>query len=1014
MSEDAILSEALTRLDAAERSAYLDLACAGDAELRARIEARIASQGAVEQGAQGSPSSEAEATRRTDAVVPSQGTAADKSGVDGSGSPGTDRESDLHATFSSEIGGSSNAPPSTERPLDVGTGSRIGPYKLLHKLGEGGMGVVFLAEQEEPVRRRVALKVIKPEQAVARFVAERQALALMDHPSIAKVLDAGSTASHLPYFVMELVQGVPITAYCDRFQLSPRERLALFIPVCQAVQHAHQKGIIHRDIKPSNVLVTVLDDKPLPKVIDFGVAKAINHRLTDQTIYTQFGTVIGTLEYMSPEQAEMAGLDIDTRSDIYSLGVLLYELLTGTTPLALERRKLKRPAYDEVLRRIREEEPPKPSTRLSDSGEALTEIAAQRKTEPSRLPRLVRGELDWIVMKALEKDRTRRYESASGFARDIQRYLDGDPVEACPPSASYRLKKFARKYARVLATLCAFALMLVVGTVVSVAWAIRAVNAERRADAEAADAKAINDYLRKDLFGEDETDQGPRDLHTNPNERGRASRLSLSLRFEDYLDRAGSRLEGRFDKQPRIEASLRQGIGTLYWRLGEDAKALPQLEKALEMNRRLVGENNSETFNVLNRLALVNQDLSKFDRAESLFKESIEGFKRTKGEDHRDTLAVTSNLAYLYQDWGKFSLARPLMTRVLDLQRRTLGPDDLETLESENNLAVLEREEGKLADADARLTKVHQALSNKLGPEHRKTAGCMINLALVKQDEGKLDEAETLFTQAVPILRTELGEKHPETLKALHNQASLFYARGKLDQAEPLYRSVMETGRAALGEKSEYVLRPKHGLAHTIHIRGQLAEALPLFRELLDDYKQLQGPKGPMTTELTMDMALTLQGLGKHAESEPYFITSVDLKREAFGKDSIDAVLLEAQLGYCLLLQQKWVQAEDHLRAALAVRQAKTPNEWRTFSTRMWLGEALSGQKKFDEAEPLLVSGYEGVKAREDTIPPVLRKRVDQAGLKLIAFYEAWNKPAKAEEWRAKLKVPSAGREVSK
>ena len=337
--------------------------------------------------------------------------------------------------------------PITERP-----GTVIGPYKLLQQIGEGGMGVVFMAEQTEPIQRTVALKIIKPgmdtRQVIARFEAERQAVAMMDHPNIAKVLDAGTTDSGRPYFVMELVKGVPITKYCDEKHLPLRARLELFVQVCQAVQHAHQKGIIHRDIKPNNVLVAEYDNRAVPKVIDFGVAKATAQRLTERTMFTEFGQVLGTMEYMSPEQSKFNQLDIDTRSDIYSLGVLLYELLAGSTPF--EGKRLHAAAFDEMLRIIREEEPPKPSTRLS-SIDTLPSVAANRHTEPARLSKDVRGELDWIVMKALEKDRNRRYETASGFAADIERHLHDEPVEAGPPSAAYRFRKFAKRNKAALA-----------------------------------------------------------------------------------------------------------------------------------------------------------------------------------------------------------------------------------------------------------------------------------------------------------------------------------------------------------------------------------------------------------------------------------------------------------------------------------------------------------------------------------------------------------------------------------
>jgi WD40 repeat protein/serine/threonine protein kinase len=433
---ESIFGSALEK-PADERAAYLDEACHGDTALRERVEALLQAH--------------AEASGEAFMTGPYQGLPHIK--------------------------------------LAEGAGTRIGPYKLLQQIGEGGMGVVWMAEQQQPVRRRVALKIIKPgmdsAQVVARFEAERQALALMDHPNIAKVLDAGTTESGRPYFVMDLVKGVPLTRFCDENKLNPRERLELFVPVCQAIQHAHQKGIVHRDIKPSNVLVTLYDGRPVSKVIDFGVAKALHQPLTERTMFTAFGTLIGTLEYMAPEQAEMNALDVDTRSDIYSLGVLLYELLTGSPPL--DGKRLRQAALDEVVRLIREEEPPRPSTRLSGSGEQVATISGQRRMEPAKLARLMRGELDWIVMRALEKDRNRRYETASGLARDVERYLHDEPVEACPPSISYRLRKIARKYRMVVSVAAGTLLVCLLAAVFcAVQWYQTSKAEELARDAEAA------------------------------------------------------------------------------------------------------------------------------------------------------------------------------------------------------------------------------------------------------------------------------------------------------------------------------------------------------------------------------------------------------------------------------------------------------------------------------------------------------------------------------------------------
>jgi serine/threonine protein kinase len=447
MSDSAIF-KAVVKLSPERRAAFLDQACASDGELRHEIEYLLRAH-------------------------------------DASGS--------FLGNLSSQSDATEDFEPIPERP-----GTVMGPYKLMEQIGEGGMGLVFVAEQEHPVRRKVALKIIKPgmdtRDIIARFEAERQALALMDHPNIAKVLDAGTTDSGLPYFVMELVKGIPIIDYCDQQQLTACERLDLFQAVCQAVQHAHGKGIIHRDLKPSNILLAPHDGVPVVKVIDFGVAKAIGQQLTDKTIYTRFTQMIGTPLYMSPEQAELNALDVDIRSDVYSLGVLRYELLTGTTPF--DRNRFATAAYDEIRRIIKEEEPPKPSTRLSTMGESLSKVSSQRKTEPAKLSALVKGDLDWIVMKSLEKDRNRRYDTASAFAADVRRFLAEEPIEARPPSTWYRFRKMARRNKVALTTAAIVAAALLVGTGLSTWPAVRATRAEKTARLSAERAAAAEAAAR--------------------------------------------------------------------------------------------------------------------------------------------------------------------------------------------------------------------------------------------------------------------------------------------------------------------------------------------------------------------------------------------------------------------------------------------------------------------------------------------------------------------------------------
>ena len=669
MQADEIFLAAVEKKTPGERTAFLDGACKSDAGLRAQVEGLLKSHDAA----------------------------------------GSFLNQPLF-----EPSPTLDAPSSAESP-----GTVIGPYKLLQQIGEGGMGTVFMAEQTHPVQRKVAVKVIKPgmdsRQVIARFDAERQALAMMDHVNIARVFDAGTTEAGRPYFVMELVHGVPITKYCDDNHLTPRERLELFVPVCQAIQHAHQKGIIHRDIKPSNVMVTLYDGKPVPKVIDFGVAKATEQKLTERTLFTQYGTMVGTLEYMSPEQAEMSALGVDTRSDIYSLGVLLYELLTGNTPLTHKR--MKEAAYAEILRMIKEEEPPKPSTRLSDSGEALASISANRHTEPAKLTKLVRGELDWIVMKTLEKDRNRRYETANDVARDVQRYLHDDPVEASPPSSFYRLGKFLRRNRGPALAACVMVILLVtgiVGTSIGLKLAsdrLTEVEAQkRRANDEAAVTRAVNDFLQNDLLGK--ADIG--------NQTGHGAR-DRSITVRDLLDRAAQRIATRFDGQELTEAAIRRTVGKAYRSVGEYPQAQKHLERSLALRSAKLGTAHADTLESMQDLAGLHAILGDHAKAELLYEQVLAVRRATLGVDHPDTLQTMNDLGLLYVDKGQYEKAESILQGALQGRRARLGADHLDTLESTHNLAKLFWLQGRYAEAEPLSIQALAGWQAKLGPDHPST-----------------------------------------------------------------------------------------------------------------------------------------------------------------------------------------------------------------------------------------------------------------------------------------------------
>ena len=714
--EVAVLNAAL-ELRPAERAAYLDEACAGDAALRQQVEDLLRAHAAAAGFLEAPPA--------------------------GLGAPRTARVT----------------VPLTERP-----GDKIGHYKLLQQIGEGGCGVVYMAEQEEPVRRRVALKVIKlgmdTKQVVARFEAERQALALMDHPNIAKVFDAGATETGRPYFVMELVRGIKITDFCDENALSTQERLKLFIQVCQAIQHAHQKGIIHRDIKPSNILVTVNDGVPVPKVIDFGIAKATQGRLTDQTLFTAFEQFIGTPAYMSPEQAVMTSLDIDTRSDIYSLGVLLYELLTGKTPF--DQQELLAAGLDEMRRTIREKEPPRPSTRLSAmAADALTTTAKHCHTDAPKLLHAVQGDLDWIVMKCLEKDRARRYETANGLASDIRRHLDCEPVIARPPSRLYEFQNTVRRHKFGFAAAATLITVLAIGILVSTSEAIRATRAERGqtrlaqqaeearvmaetdekiAKTQAAKAAAISDFLLQML-------------------RSAAPPLKGSeYTVRQLLDDVSSGLTNQFIDQPEVEADVRATLGRAYHGLALADKSQPQLERALTLRRRIFGEH-EEVADTLEDCAWTSFEQGQFAKAEAQAREAVEIYRK-RGTIGLSVVSALRTLQTILVHEGRPVEAEPLLDEAQAIARRS--PDVGSSVQASlmHDLADARVAESRFAEAEA-LAQEAVAMHRRARPENDpQTAWALFVLGKALAGERKLDEAERALREALGMFRKLYPPEH--------------------------------------------------------------------------------------------------------------------------------------------------------------------------------------------------------------------------------------------------------------
>ena len=751
----------------------------------------------------------------------------------------------------------------------------IGPYRLLTRVGEGGMGEVWLAEQTRPLRRQVALKIIKAGMdtayVVSRFEAERQALAMMDHPAIAKVFDAGVTPKGRPYFVLEYVRGEPITTYCARQRLSTDDRLDLFLQVCDGVQHAHQKGIIHRDLKPSNILVTLLDGRPVPKIIDFGVAKAIAQPLTDRTLYTELGTLIGTPEYMSPEQAEMTGLDIDTRTDVYALGVVLYELLTGVLPL--DAKGLREKGLDEIRRTIRDVDPPRPSVRVTMVESTGTQSTLGVDAVTTR--RELRGDLDWITMRALEKDRTRRYGSAAELASDVRRHLSHLPVVAGPPSALYRTRKFVRRHRVGVAVAATLVGLLVAFATTTAIQAARIARERDRASQEAAIATTVNDFLQNDLLAQaSASQQAQPDVRPDPD-----------LKVRTALDRAAARIEGKFEKQPLVEASIRQTIGTTYSDLGLYGEAQPHLQRSLEIRRRVLGQENPETVRSVWRLAKLSALRQDYETARKLYQETVEIQGRILGADHPDRLETMQDLGWLMAMRGQLAEGEKLVVEALTRERRILGNDHPLTLTGIHRLANVMMTEGRYADEEKLAREEWERRRRIQGAEHPQTMEAERFLAGSVLGQGRLSEAEQLQRDTLAIKRRVLGADHPDTASSMSDLGNVLRREGHSAEAATLYLEAIDTFTRTLGPESSSTLLAVNNLG-TVYLEAhRYPEAEKLFSDLLPKSRRINGAQHRRTLMAMNNLAVAYAHEKRQEDAIKLLRDTITSSRTALGEN---------------------------------------------------------------------------------------------------------------------------------
>ena len=859
--------------------------------------------------------------------------------------------------------------------------THIGAYRILDVLGEGGMAVVYLAEQSEPVKRRVALKIVKlgmdSKQVVARFESERQALAVLDHPNIAKVFDGGITDSGRPYFVMELVHGIPITDYCDDHRLSTNDRVELFAATCSAVQHAHHKGLIHRDLKPSNLLVGVVDGKPQVKIIDFGIAKATSMSFTDKTLFTKIGKLLGTPQYMSPEQADISGLDVDTRTDIYSLGVVLYELLVGVVPVDLTA------VGEQAIRvAVRERDAPRPSTRITELGDTKDEIAKARSTDPEKLQRQIRGDLDWVVMRAIAKDRTRRYETANALAMECWRFLKHEPVLARPPSAGYLLHRFIRRNRAMVVAGSIALLAVLAGAVAATVGFVQATRAEQAALREAETARQVSDFLIE-LFEVSDPSEA----------RGN------SILAREILDRGADRVQTELSSEPEVQAALMNTMGNVYANLGLYDSAQPLLDAALPKSEAAYGRRSTKVARILFGLGELARLRGDFDGAVSRHQEALAIRTELLGEKHLDIAESLHALGVAFYFQSEYEAAEVVELESLAMYVELLGENDERVANVNNSLGSVMHNTDRYEEAEKRKRDSLKVFRHLFGDIHPNVASVLNDLALVLEDVGRLEEAETTFNESLTIFRRVYPGDHPFIAETQAQLARLMRAMGDTDRSESLYREAIAMLERTVGNEHMLTLRTKDSFGVLLMSTGRFEEAVPIMTEAVALHRTLLGERHVNTGRALNNLATLFFLKGDYAQAESYYRESLSIRTERLGDDNADTANSKNNLADLLNRLGQYEEAEQLAsEAADSYGKVFSPSYWRAAVARNIHGASLTGLGRYEEAELLLTESNDVIgEARAGSI--YHRMAVERT----IELYDAWDKLGEKQQYERQL-----------